>query len=60
MTEWDFIKKRINEIENFSLAWDGSTPNWSSQDLLVLIDNLERGYKDLSERGENINGEQVC
>ena len=57
MTEWDFIRKRINEIENSFLAWCGSTPNWSSQDLLVLIDNLERGYKDLSERGENINGE---
>lgn len=46
MTEWEYIKKEINNIETVSLAMDGFIPVWSSKDLIDLIESIEEKYKE--------------
>lgn len=46
MTEWEFIKKEIDNIETTSLAMDGFIPVWSSKDLITLIENVEEKYNE--------------
>lgn len=46
MTEWEFIKKEIDNIETASLATDGFIPVWSSKDLIALIENIEKKYNE--------------
>lgn len=54
MTEWEFIKERIRDIETGFLANEGSIPTWSSQELIILINNFEKAYKSLSSKNSKL------
>lgn len=58
MTEWDFIKQKINTLENYGLAMDGSVPIWSSKQLMTLINNFEQQYKDKYQKQLLLLGKQ--
>lgn len=45
ITEWEYIKKEIKDKETISLAMEGSIPVWSSKDLIILIENIEKKYE---------------
>ncbi len=57
MTEWEFIKERIRDIETGFLANEGSIPTWSSQELIILINNFEKAYKSSSSKNSKLKSQ---
>ncbi len=54
MTEWDFIKEEIDKRETVSLAYEGSIPTWSSKELIIFINNLEKTYESKYKNKEEV------